>query len=109
MDSNGNCACNVEGKKKVGEVTPEERDEIKLLFDRKNGLTELFRALLNVGRDELEKSPLYEKIVKDIGEVSTRFQKWWDDKSTKYDWENIKGYKWEIDFNSCSIFLKRQE
>ena len=30
-------------KKEVGRVTPEERDEIKALFERKNGIMELTR------------------------------------------------------------------
>jgi hypothetical protein len=40
----------------VGSVTPEERDEIRLLFERKNGLSELFKSLVNIDREELEKS-----------------------------------------------------
>lgn len=30
-------------KKLIGKVTPTERDEIRSMFERKNGLTELFK------------------------------------------------------------------
>jgi len=98
----------VRPKQIVGRVTPSERDEIRLLFERKNGLTELFRSLSNLNESELRSTPLYERIVTDMGEVSVRFQKWWDTMSQKYSWENIPGHKWEIDFDSCDIFLNKQ-
>ena len=93
-------------KKLVGKVAPEERDEIKLLFERKNGLAELFKSLNDV--DTKEGNKLYEKIVKDMGEVSTNFQNWWTLKNAKYDWESMKGYSWEIDFETCEIFLVKK-
>ena len=93
---------------KIGIVTPEERDEIKSLFERKNGLAELFRSLLNADPAELDKSGLYERLVKDMGDVSTRFQSWWDEKSSKYNWQNQKGYKWQIDFNTREIFIIKE-
>lgn len=96
-------------QRKVGSVTQAERDEIKKLFERKNGLIELFRSLLNISKEELEQSFLYERLVRDMGEVSTRFQAWWDEKSTKYHWESVKGHRWEIDFNTGDIYLRKNE
>lgn len=83
----------------VGKVTAEERDKIKLLFERKNGLNELFRSLND------PKHPLYDRIVRDMGETSTKFQKWWDEKSIKYKWKSAKNGHWEINFNTCEITL----
>ncbi len=83
----------------VGKVTDEERNEIRLLFERKNGLNELFRSLND------PKHPLYERIVRDMGDTATKFQKWWDEKSVKYNWKSAKGGHWEIDFNTCEIKL----
>lgn len=54
-------------RKIVGQVLPEERDEIQQLFERRNGLNELARI---VTADSTE---LYEKLVKDLGETGTRF------------------------------------
>jgi CXXX repeat modification system protein len=87
------------GKKCVGKVTPVERDEIKLLYERKNGLLELFNILTK------ENHELYDKIVRDLGECTIKYQEWWDVNSTKYNWEKGANARWQIDFNSCEVFL----
>ena len=68
-------------KKLVGQVTPEEKDEIQSLFERRNGLNELAMILTP------DKEELYEKLVKDMGETGVRFQQWWNTTSQKYNWE----------------------
>ncbi len=88
-------------KKKVGQVTPDEKNEIQALFERRNGLNELAKIL------NTDNSELYEKLVKDMGETSTRFQNWWDRMSQKYQWESAEGGNWEINFETCEIFLNR--
>jgi CXXX repeat modification system protein len=95
-------------KKEIGQVTPKERDIIKELFERKNGLIELTKSLVNINKKELENSYLYEKLTKDMGKVSTEFQGWWDKISKKYNWDNLPGYRWEIDFDTCKIYLVKQ-
>ena len=86
-------------KKLVGQVSEEEKNEIQALFERKNGLAELSKILTADNTD------LYEKLVKDMGETNTRFQKWWDDMSSKYNWESSLNANWEINFQSNEIFL----
>lgn len=86
-------------KKLVGQVTPEERDEIQMLFERRNGLNELAKILTS---DNVE---LYEKLVKDMGETSAKFQTWWTRMSQKYQWESRDGGNWEINFDTCEVFL----
>lgn len=86
-------------KKKVGQVTPEEKSEIQALFERRNGLNELAKI---VTADNTE---LYEKLVKDLGETSTKFQAWWNRMAEKYNWESVEGGNWEINFETCEIFL----
>ena len=86
-------------KKEIGYVTIEERDEIQALFERKNGLNELAKILT------FENASLYEKLIKDLGENSTKFQNWWNEKSAKYQWEAADNGSWEIDFNTCIIYL----
>ena len=86
-------------KRIIGKVTSEERDEILSLFERKNGLNELALLLNSSNHD------LYDKIVTDLGETSFRFQKWWDTMSHKYFWESSEGGNWEIDFDTCDIYL----
>lgn len=86
-------------KKKVGKVTIEERNEIQFLFERRNGLNELAKILTP------ENESLYEKLIKDMGDTGTKFQNWWSCMSEKYQWEGTeKGY-WEINFETCEIYL----
>ena len=86
-------------RKQVGQVTPEERNEIQTLFERRNGLNELAKILTN------DNTELYEKLVKDMGETSTKFQNWWNRMSQKYQWESSENGNWEINFDTCEIFL----
>lgn len=90
-------------KKKVGYVTPEERDEIQTLFERRNGLNELAKIL------SADNASLYEKLVKDMGDTATKFQGWWNGMSAKYQWESVVNGNWEIDFNDCAIYLVTPE
>lgn len=89
-------------KKLVGSVTPEERNEIQALFERRNGLNELAKI---VTADNAE---LYEKLVTDLGSTCTKFQAWWDRMSDKYKWESADDGNWEINFDTCDIYLVRQ-
>ena len=84
----------------VGRITEAERDEIKALFERKNGLAELFRGLPG-------SSPLYDRLVRDMGQTATAFQKWWDEKSRQHKWKGAAGHHWEVDFEACEILLKK--
>lgn len=86
-------------KKLVGQVTPEEKDEILTLFERRNGLNELAKILT------ADNAELYEKLVKDLGETGTKFQSWWDRMAEKYKWESAEDGNWEINFDTCEIFL----
>ena len=89
------------GKKIVGQVTPEEKNEIQALFERRNGLNELAKIVT------ADNTALYEKLVKDMGETSTRFQQWWDRMSRKYQWESAENGNWEINFETCEVTLSK--
>ncbi|MCQ2340335.1 MAG: CXXX repeat peptide modification system protein [Paludibacteraceae bacterium] len=86
-------------KKLVGQVTPEEKNEIQTLFERRNGLNELAKILT------ADNAELYEKLVKDMGETGTKFQNWWDTMAKKYNWEGCENGNWEINFDTCEIYL----
>lgn len=86
-------------KKLVGQVTAEEKNEIQMLFERRNGLVELGKILT------ADNAELYEKLVKDMGETGTKFQQWWDTMAQKYQWESTEGGNWEINFETCEIYL----
>ena len=86
-------------KEKVGQVTAEERSEIQQLFERRNGLNELAKILTP------DNDALYQKLVKDMGETGTKFQNWWDNMAKKYNWKSTPNVHWEINFETCEIFL----
>lgn len=86
-------------KRKVGQVTPEEKNEIQTLFERRNGLNELAKILT------ADNAELYEKLVKDMGETGSKFQGWWDQMAEKYQWESAENGNWEINFDTCEIYL----
>lgn len=86
-------------KKLVGQVTVEEKNEIQALFERRNGLNELSQILT------VENEALYEKLVKDLGETGAKFQNWWNRMGEKYNWESVEDGNWEIDFDTCNIYL----
>ncbi len=90
-------------KKIVGKVTKEEKSEIQTLFERRNGLNELAKILT------ADNAELYEKLVKDLGETGTKFQAWWDEMSEKYQWEAAENGSWEINFETCDIYLVTPE
>ncbi len=86
-------------KKVVGHVTEEEKNEIQTLFERRNGLNELAKIL------SPDNAELYERLVKDLGETTTKFQQWWDTLSAKYQWEGTENGNWEINFQTNEILL----
>lgn len=90
-------------KKQIGRVSEQERDVIQQLFERRNGLNELAKILTSDNTD------LYERLVKDLGETSSKFQQWWSQMGDKYQWESTENGSWEIDFNDCTIYLVTPE
>lgn len=86
-------------KKLVGKVTPEQRDEIQTLYERRNALKELFKVVPKDNQD------LYERVVADMAQTQKNFDQWWEDRSKEYQWEGKKNGRWEIDFDTCDIFL----
>lgn len=89
-------------KQLVGQVTFEEKNEIQTLFERRNGLNELGKIL------SIDNVELYEKLVKDMGETGSKFQQWWNTMSQKYQWESTPDGNWEIDFETCKIYLVKR-
>jgi CXXX repeat modification system protein len=86
----------------VGKVASEEMQEIRRLFERRNGLVELFRCLTQ------DEDCLYEKVVQDLGATTTAIQKWWDAKSRKYGWRGRPDGQWEISFETAEVYLVAQ-
>ena len=83
----------------IGRVTTDEKNEIQQLFERRNGLNELAKILT------VDNAELYEKLVKDLGDTGMKFQQWWDRMGEKYQWESSENGIWEINFETCEIYL----
>jgi CXXX repeat modification system protein len=92
-------------KEKVGQVTDPEKDEILKLYERKIALQELMMSLDDQDQSEKSKNDLYERIVADLGKTKVNFDRWWADKSRKYNWKSVPGGNWNIDFETNDIFL----
>ena len=86
-------------KRKVGKVSVTEKDEILSLYERRNGLTELAKII------DVNNQVLYDKLVNDLGSTQVKFQQWWDKMASQYNWETVADGKWEIDFDTCDIYL----
>ena len=86
-------------RKLIGQVTVEEKNEIQAIFERKNGLNELAQII------SVDNKELYEKLVKDLGETAFKFQSWWNRMADKYQWESTNNGNWEINFDTCEIYL----
>lgn len=90
-------------RKLIGNVTEQERDEIQMLYERRNGLNELAKIITT------DNNELYERLVKDFSDTTAKFQNWWDNMSGKYQWESEENGNWEIDFQECKIYLVTPE
>lgn len=100
--------CECEKKiEKVGQVTAEEKDEIQRLFNRKLALKELVMVFEEKNAQNLQvDTVLQEKAAQDISETTQKVQGWWDRMAQKYQWKNIPGGGWRINFKTCEIFLE---
>ena len=86
-------------KKLIGKVTPEQRDEIQALFERRNSLNELFIIVSEDNKD------LYDRVVADMDKTQKKFEQWWSDRAAEYNWESRENSHWEINFETCEIYL----
>lgn len=86
-------------------VTTEERDKILQLYERKNGLKELFVSLTGFNKDSLEDNALYSKIVDDMSKTQQEYQHWWDSIVEKYKLVKREGHHWQIKFDSREIYI----
>lgn len=86
-------------RKLVGKVSEYERDQVIVLHGRKYALIELAQLLTK------DNCAMYEQIVTDLADTSIKLQEWWNKMSIKYNWEGRDEHGWQIDFNSCNIYL----
>ncbi|MBP2634863.1 MAG: response regulator receiver modulated serine phosphatase [Firmicutes bacterium] len=98
----------VREKLMIGKVTAEEAASIKHLTTRKTELKRQLKRLIDMDKEELY-CTLYDKIIQEIGEVSTACEQWWDAKYDKYRWANIVGDEIEIDYENGHVFVRNMQ
>lgn len=91
----------------VGRVSAADRDRIRELYLRRQGLAALFTTLAKMDAETLESSPLYDRIVRDMGVVTVEFDAWWEAMAAKYAWRrDHPDQSWRVDFESCDVYLE---
>ncbi len=89
----------------IGKVTPEEAAAIKYLTTRKAEIKSLLKQLIDMDKEELY-CCLYDILIREMGEVSTACEQWWDEKYDKYQWANIVGDEIELDYDKGEVLVK---
>jgi CXXX repeat modification system protein len=92
------------GKKILGKVSKDEKNEIERIFERENGLKELEVSV----KDKIS-SELYNKIFSDFCSNHKKMVKWWQDIRGKYNWESPENAILNIDFNTREVFFSCEE
>jgi len=85
-------------KKYLGRVSESDRNIIYALHKHINSLTEL---MLILPPDE----NLFQTAQTDLVNTQNKYNNWWNEMSTKYQWESSENGNWEINFDTCEIFL----
>jgi CXXX repeat modification system protein len=83
----------------ISSLRDDEFKEIQELYEKKIALENLLKII------EPENDALKEKFISDYGFVLRKFQEWWTKTSKKYEWEQIAGFNWSIDFDNQEVFL----
>lgn len=89
-------------RKKVGEVTVQESNRLFRIFRHRNALIELGLILPD---DDIR---LRTDFNQDLEKTNLEFQRWWDDMWEKYQWESCPEADWEIDFETCEVFISHE-
>jgi len=66
---------------------------------------ELFKALTDFEQNEADY--LYDKLVNDLSQVNAKYHDWWKKISSKYQWGNDESMQWEVEFDTCTVYLKK--
>lgn len=91
-------------KKLIAKISESERDEIRSLFERKGSLIELFKTF--DGEENEQSNKLFNKVVNELSITNRAYNDWFASKAKEHNWEDIPGKSWQIDFETCDVFLE---
>jgi len=86
-------------RRRVGQVTKEERDEIRRLVERHNGLVELGMIV-----DEAHR--LHDRLTADRRRTAEAKSHWWATMAERYQWESADSAQWTVDFETREVWLQ---
>lgn len=82
------------------QITEEEKQEVRSLFNRKNAIRELLDSSYN-------NQGLFDKLTGEFVEVSTNFQNWFKKFEEKYQAVGAPGHFWSVDFDNNTVTLRQ--
>jgi CXXX repeat modification system protein len=92
----------------VGQVTIMEKNEVVILSERLAALYELRLSEKSLDLAQEERDRLLGRITQKEIETNKLLEQWWHDKYSKYNWEGQEKCKWEIDFKSRNVYMKKE-
>jgi CXXX repeat modification system protein len=67
-------------------------------------LTALLSTLARMDVATLQSTPLYERVVRDLGETTVAYETWWARTATHHRWRRERpDQTWHIDFETCEV------
>ena len=83
-------------EKIIHQLNEKEAEEIANLYEKRLALENLIKIL------DGDNEKIYNKVIEDYTNTTREFQKWWDNMSTKYQWQ---GSNWLINFETKTVVL----
>ncbi len=76
-------------KKVIWELSEPDFERIENLYEKRLALENLSKIV------PADNEKLYNKLITDYGRTMREYQNWWNEMSTKYNWE---GNNWQVNF-----------
>ena len=83
-------------EKIIHQLNEKEAEEIANLYEKRLALENLIKIL------DGDNEKIYNKVIEDYTNTTREFQKWWENMSTKYQWQ---GSNWRINFETKTVVL----
>ena len=91
---------------KIADVTDDERNEIRRVYERRTALTELLLTLDSPDLSSSDREALQTSIEEDLARTQDRFEGWWLAVGAKYRLERADHCTWMIDFDTKELWLE---
>lgn len=89
---------------RIGQVSDDERDEIRRLHERRTGLYELLLTVDSPDLSPEEQEALRTSIDEDLVRTNARFEGWWQRAGGKYNLEGAGHGRWMLNFETNELW-----